>query len=320
MRRSLSLSPPPPLSTHDVLTYRTGAAGAPSATRFMAEHLLQQTLPPEMAAMAEYYEQGVAPPTAAEAAASRYAHVAAGDARLTGERLDEIARDEAARLAESAVRADGSTWSAEELTLRALATLTASGLVDRDAALASVTRLTGHHADDEAFNKAREQARSDRDYSSAIATVRRDMNPALAVRLGIEPSKGNSRRGFTLSEVAFLLNGQRADGDEIKGKEVQGATRSLREIFGVPQGERPNRAQLAHILSGRRADGEALPADEAGRAVARFTAAMGAEEKSLSDAEREHMLSGRGLTGAHCPIATSRGRWTPLKPGSATST
>ena len=37
-----------------MLTYRTGAAGAPSATRNMSEHLLQQTLPPEMAAMAEY--------------------------------------------------------------------------------------------------------------------------------------------------------------------------------------------------------------------------------------------------------------------------
>jgi hypothetical protein len=46
-----------------MLTYRTGAAGAPSAARFMSEHLLQQTLPPEMAAMAEYYEQGVTPPT-----------------------------------------------------------------------------------------------------------------------------------------------------------------------------------------------------------------------------------------------------------------
>ena len=44
-----------------MLTYRTGAAGAPAAARFMSEHLLQQTLSPEMAAMAEYYEQGVTP-------------------------------------------------------------------------------------------------------------------------------------------------------------------------------------------------------------------------------------------------------------------
>lgn len=47
-----------------MLTYRTGAAGAPAASRFMSEHLLQQTLSPEMAAMAEYYEQGVTPPNA----------------------------------------------------------------------------------------------------------------------------------------------------------------------------------------------------------------------------------------------------------------
>jgi hypothetical protein len=41
-----------------VLTYRTGAAGAPSAARAMGEHLMQQTLSREMAAMAEYYHHG----------------------------------------------------------------------------------------------------------------------------------------------------------------------------------------------------------------------------------------------------------------------
>ena len=39
----------------------------------MSEHLLQQTLSPEMAAMAEDHHQGLKPPTPAEAAAARYA-------------------------------------------------------------------------------------------------------------------------------------------------------------------------------------------------------------------------------------------------------
>jgi hypothetical protein len=84
-----------------MLTYRTGAAGAPAAARFMSEHLLQQTLSPEMAAMAEYYEQGVTPPTLADAAASRYGRYVTGDAMLSREKLDELVRAEAERLAES---------------------------------------------------------------------------------------------------------------------------------------------------------------------------------------------------------------------------
>ena len=51
-----------------MLTYRTGAVGAPSAAKAMGGHLLQQTLSPEMAAMAEYHAQGMAPPTPAETA------------------------------------------------------------------------------------------------------------------------------------------------------------------------------------------------------------------------------------------------------------
>ncbi|MDE8347681.1 MAG: hypothetical protein POH28_16135, partial [Acidocella sp.] len=84
-----------------MLTYRTGAAGAPGAARFMSEHLLQQTLSPEMAAMAEYYEQGVTPPMLADAAASRYGRFVAGGAPLVAETLDGLVQAEAARLAES---------------------------------------------------------------------------------------------------------------------------------------------------------------------------------------------------------------------------
>jgi hypothetical protein len=42
-----------------MLTYRTGAAGAPSAAAGMADHLLEQTLTPEQAALATYYQQGM---------------------------------------------------------------------------------------------------------------------------------------------------------------------------------------------------------------------------------------------------------------------
>ncbi len=81
MRKSRARKP------HSVLTYRTGAAGTGQSARFMAEHLLQQTLPPEMAVMAEYYEQGVTPPTQAEAALSRYARFARHGHELAGAEL-----------------------------------------------------------------------------------------------------------------------------------------------------------------------------------------------------------------------------------------
>lgn len=44
-----------------MLTYRTGAAGAPSAARAMADHLLEQTLPAAQAELAAYYHRSVAP-------------------------------------------------------------------------------------------------------------------------------------------------------------------------------------------------------------------------------------------------------------------
>src|SRR5271166_1022246 len=50
-----------PVGRLRMLTYRTGAAGAPSAARAMADHLLEQTLPQAQAELAEYYQRGLAP-------------------------------------------------------------------------------------------------------------------------------------------------------------------------------------------------------------------------------------------------------------------
>jgi hypothetical protein len=44
-----------------MLTYRTGAAGAPSAAMAMAAHLLEQTLPRTQAELATYYQRGLVP-------------------------------------------------------------------------------------------------------------------------------------------------------------------------------------------------------------------------------------------------------------------
>src|ERR1700722_5419260 len=176
----------------------------------MSEHLLQQTLSPEMAAMAEYYQQGVSPPTPAEAAAARYAEASDG-APLSGAALDTLAAQEVERLAETARDATGNPVARDELAVLALGAFIAVGLVERPEALAALHR-SGHNNSlgrrdvGERLDHATEQARTAKDYSSATATPRADMLPALAERLGIDAT-----RALTASEIANLLNGQRAD-------------------------------------------------------------------------------------------------------------
>lgn len=292
-----------------MLTYRTGSAGVPAAARFMSEHLLQQTLSPEMAAMAEYYEQGVAPPTLADAAASRYGRFMAGGALLAADTLDGLVRAEAERLAESGVAAgQGLERNGDELILHAVGVFAAAGLVGRDEALACLARLSGagpgissgvDGADidsAEGISKRVDakmvEAVSTPDRSSATATPRRDMNPLLARRLGIEP-----RRGLKPDEVACLLNGQRADSGAIEGRVQRASSLPLAQIFGLDATLPPTRAQLEQMLAGRKATGEALSAVEAERAIRRLLAGLGAKDKTLTPEQRAHILAGRDAEG-----------------------
>ncbi len=298
-----------------MLTYRTGAAGAPGAARFMSEHLLQQTLSPEMAAMAEYYEQGVTPPTLADAAASRYGRFIVSGAPLAAETLDGLVQAEVARLAESGLsRGPGLEQGGDELILHAVAAFAAAGLTGRDEALACLVRLSGtgsgfgvssgHQGGVDSasaaviegiaqrLDAAMAAAASTADRSSATATPRRDMNPLLARRLGIEP-----RRGLKPDEVACLLNGQRADGGAIEGKVRRASSLPLAQIFGLDAAQVPTRAQLEHMLVGQKVDGEALSAEEAERALRRLLSGLGVKDKTPSPEQRAHILAGRDAEG-----------------------
>ncbi len=287
-----------------MLTYRTGAAGAPAAARFMSEHLLQQTLSPEMAAMAEYYEQGVTPPTLADAAASRYGRFMAGGAPLAAETLDGLVRMEAERLAESGVTLTADPGDErDELILRALAAFAAAGLVGREEALACQVRLSGARpasegggvgADDQErrLDAAMAEAAVAPDRSSATAAPRRDMNPMLARRLGVEP-----HRGLKPDEVACLLNGQRADGGAIEGRVQRASSLPLAQIFGLDAARVPTPEELARMLAGRKVNGEALPAEEVVRAARRLLSGLGVKDRTLSPEQRTHILAGRDAEG-----------------------
>lgn len=279
----------------------------------MSEHLMQQTLSPEMAVMAEYYQQGLSPPTPAEAAAGRYANEAAGGRLPNGEMLDELVTREADRIAEGSGDAAGKTVPRAELELTAQGAFVAAGLVERDEAVASLRRL-GHAGPDEdlgaRLERAVDQARSAPDYSSATATPRQEMNPALAERLGIDTSKA-----LTSGEIANLLNGQRADGQDIEGKQKQASTEGIGTVFGMDESRLPTRAELEHVLAGRKVDGTELPHEEAQRAVRRFQTVLGAKQADLTPDQREDILSGKTAAGTelmtaqyHERMDTSRSR------------
>jgi TrwC relaxase/AAA domain len=263
----------------------------------MAEHLLQQTLPREMAVIAEYYEQGVTPPTSAETAYSRYSRLAPNGQLPGGDALDELVKSEAVRLGESALGPDGAALEPGEPRLRAVAAFIGAGLLTREEGAASLARIgvstnSVYPGFGERLEAAIASATSARDYSSAAATPRRNMDPALARRLGIDPN-----RGLTPSEVAFLLNGQRADGREIEGKQTQAAIPPLTQVFELEGGAKPRREQLERLLAGQTAAGKALPEKEVRAALRRLEKALGVAGKTMSAEEREHILSGRMADG-----------------------
>ncbi len=236
--------------------------------------------------MAEYYEQGVTPPTPADAAASRYGHLAATGNFPTDSAFDELVQTEMLRLGESVLNPEGAMIAGEELALRVIGAFEAARLIARDDALGGLERLGVLDAH-QRLNAAAADAGKDRDYSSATAKPRRDMNPALAHRLGI-----NTRRGLTQSEVAFLLNGQRADGEEIKGRTKRATTLSVGNIFKLDHRRKPTPIQLERALAGRTVDDVTLLADEVDKGVQRLLKAFGVKSTVPSAGERENILAG----------------------------
>jgi len=176
-----------------VLTYRTGAAGAPSAAIAMAAHLLEQTLPKAQAELAAYYQRGLTP----------------------------------------------ESWEI------------------------------------------------------ATAEPRRDMDPALAKRLGLDP-----KRSPSLDEIAAVLSGNRADGSRIPGKQIQRARQSLADELGLDPLRAPTSEQVGHILGGRRANGEALPESRGQILRQRFLEIFGVRtDKPLKETERANIAAGRRADG-----------------------
>ncbi|HUN38914.1 MAG TPA: MobF family relaxase [Acetobacteraceae bacterium] len=178
-----------------MLTYRTGAAGAPSAARAMADHLLEQTLPQAQAELAAYYQRGVvaADPTHGVAVAEPRRDMDPGVAALLG--IDPNRAPEADAIAQllAGNRADGTPIPGKQVqresqSLAELLGLEPATLPHREQ-IAHI--LDGQRAD-----------------GSALPDDR-----AAAIRARFLALYGfHARREPTAEERDHLLAGQRADG------------------------------------------------------------------------------------------------------------
>ena len=134
-----------------------------------------------------------------------------------------------------------------------------------------------------------------------VAVIRADLRPRMAKLLAIHPS-----RPLTEGEIGFLLNGLRADGRMIEGKEVHQPMRSVVDVFGLDATRLPTPAEVEQVLAGRRADGQAplnrvgglLAAEAVAGARGRFLAAYGMPSRQEpSDEQVAHIKTGRTVTG-----------------------
>ena len=142
--------------------------------------------------------------------------------------------------------------------------------------------------------------------TGAVAHVRADIDPRLAVALGID-----GRRPLKAEELANLLTGLRADGEAIDGKQIQKPMRSVGAVFGLDGDGLPSAEQVERIVAGRRADGQA-PVDGDGQALPdtvvdgarkRFLAAYGVSGREPTADEIDHIRAGRMAAGVDANVA-----------------
>jgi hypothetical protein len=340
-----------------MLTYRTGAAGSPSAGGAMADHLMEQTLPVDKAELAQYYQRGMAAAFAGElahdtlteeasgllrsgvapedlasslAAAITQRHAAFVDSYQAGDAQGVAPATALARLAEYVAVGGMAAFDAEERLTAATAgrifelrhrldQAARFGLLDQtDDAKEWQAELATHEAAHDRLVKAWNDAlgaasyRFDKIVQTAeagihghtVAEPRRDMHPKLAALLGMDVLRPPTR-----DEIANLLNGQRADGADIPGKQTQRATVGLDDALGLDPKRAPTWDEVSQILAGRRADGKPVEGPATATARSRFLALMGAQGgREPSEDQVRHMVAGRRADGtAFDPAAYERG-------------
>ncbi len=235
-----------------MLTYRTGAVAGLSGGKAMAAHLMEATLPREAADLAAYYRAGTEVLSGDELALRDLARQVVNgtlpreDAEAQAARIErQLLRASLPPLPEPAdpendracsyghVMAEGWLEFSDVMRLWELSEgnrLYAAGGSDEeiakagDAFLDRVSEVAGacSYRSDALETRPPEFARAKLDalirsiergeQAFTAAEPRADMHPALAARLAIDPT-----RSLSGDELAHLLAGRRADGEEIEG-------------------------------------------------------------------------------------------------------
>ena len=191
----------------------------------MAQYLGAPTLDQEMSAAARYYVGEVPLHLSATEQLAQAVHD--GDMKFS-EAIAEMMQAELAQLPDDFT--DEDLFKAEDrITLELNA---------------AITRLDFKESSDDAPTNA---------------VLRPDLSPALAGRLGIDPSLPLTETG-----VANLLNATRLNGGDIDGKRVNKPMRDLVDIFGLDPKAPPTGQALENVLVELRADG-APPLNRAGK-------------------------------------------------------
>ncbi len=337
-----------------MLTYRTGAAGSPSAAGAMVDHLREQTLPTDKAELARYYQRSMVAEFAGDLKRDTFAieaeallklgatlevlpgalatsvellHTPFVNAFLSGKRQEADEATTLATLAEWTVASKASGTTAAQIEYRltepqeacaaelrhVLGQAYRHGLLDKtddvpewrrelrelEAESARIIQAFGEAtgAASYRYEKVLEAAKAGA-HGHTAAEPRRAMHPRLAELLALDLNRSPSR-----DEIANILNGQRADGEDIPGKQKQRATISLADALGVNPQRAPTRDEVTHILAGRRADGAAVEGAGAATARGRFLALLGGTTKELAPAQERNLLAGQRADGSDLDLA-----------------
>lgn len=131
-------------------------------------------------------------------------------------------------------------------------------------------------------------------HGHTVAEPRRDMHPKLAEALGIDPLEPPSR-----DQIANLLNGQKADGSDIGGKQKQRATTGLDAALGLAPKRAPTANEVSRVISGMRVDGKPVEGPSTETARSRFFELMGVGGGKEPTAEQQkNLIAGRMADGS----------------------
>lgn len=297
-----------------MLTYATIAAGSGAGGRALAEYLLQ-TLSPDRADLANYYQRGMRPDLAGTLGEDGFATVATELVRHGTTLADfPAALDAAMQERHAALVARLVGGESIALDTAVLARLAEHVVTSADPAAAServLARLHDGTVDSTDARDAIAAARHRREkvlegverglYGQSAAEPRRDMHPRLAELLGLD-----SRRVPSAEEIGHVLSGRRADGEEIGGKSRQKGTVSLADALGLDPARAPTGDEISHVLNGRRADGTPIDGPGTETARSRLLALLGVNAAEPTPEQARHLTAGRMADGSELDAVAYR--------------